>query len=911
MHATTPTAHLLSRLALLFALAAIAACGDDPPAAPPAEPEPAPEQEPAPEPEPEPEPVPEPEPEAQPEAPPLTLTDPQEGVSPDGADVDAFEPAAGQVRVGVVRSETGGFGGEQAACRPGCFALINARARFCIEGRETGSHLFFDGGRIIDAEPVGVEPYRDTGGRDRLDIGTTFIDSKSGSAEAVEVIRDGAAGPLAVLRVTGREEPSSYLAGIVGPAFFKRRDVEVITEYRLAADSNALEIVTFIKNRSDSRETIIPGDIIFWGDTMGYIFPGQGERTPRQTQEVVAFGRGVAYGWFNETPAFPAGLIGLTLPALPLSQAGQPVQSGAQIATRRWLAVGAHVADVLSGFYALRPEHPTAFEGVRANLTLTRGGQPLQDAQVQLTALGDDNMVVGDTLWIDHSDAEGRVPLFAPAGRYRIVIFDPIGGQRLRDADLTEGAEIAVELPEIAKISFNINTLSDGERTPSPAKVRLVGGQAGERRLVFVLRGQQTVEVLPGGWTWEISRGLEYTIASGQLTVGPGEQVDVAADLEHVLITPGFVSGEFHQHQTASLDSEVAVKDRVLSNIAEGVDFAVSSDHDVATDFAPVIAEMGAEDLIASLSGTEVSPSFGHFGAYPADYDPDAPGNGALPLAYKDEEGAVRAYANGAELIEAMRSITGARLIQSNHPRDSTGYFDDGGWVAGQHPETADEGFSLDFDTMEVVNGPLCEQLQDFYALLNVGKSIIGVGNSDSHGLNKAVGYPRNFIPSAAGGPEGLTEDGIIDGVLTGDVVISAAAYLEFGPGQPDDPEAVRPGRLVAASRVTVDVRAMTPPWAEVTRLFVIRNGLVVDELTIGGGPEAIVDFDGPVDLDAGDQDAWFQIVAFSPERLQVVYPGERIYAMSNAFFLDADGNGQFDPPGVIELDPETIAFCQ
>jgi hypothetical protein len=378
--------------------------------------------------------------------------------------------------------------------------------------------------------------------------------------------------------------------------------------------------------------------------------------------------------------------------------------------------------------------------------------------------------------------------------------------------------------------------------------------------------------------------------------------------LERVVPTPGFVSGEFHQHATASLDSDVAVADRVLSNVAEGVDFAVSSDHDIVTDFGPVIEELGVRDLIASLTGTEVSPVWGHFGAYPMTPSVERTGRGALPLAYLRDDGSLGWWEATSEMFPKLRDEYGARLIQVNHGRDGgSAYFSSFGWDRAQPIEGLDEGFSLDFDSMEVLNGEDCEQMQDWFALLNQGKRVIGVGNSDTHSVGKPPGYPRNYIPWS-GEVQGLTGDQIVDGVLGGDVVVSAIAYMEFEGSE------LRPGKLEPRGEYELEVRVLTPPWARVDRLAVIRNGVKVEELEIGAAQGEVVDFDGPVTLQAdGEQDAWFILLAYSStdERPSAVYPGRAVFAFSNPFYFDAGGDGLFTPPGAGPIDGAWLPMCR
>ena len=87
-----------------------------------------------------------------------------------------------------------------------------------------------------------------------------------------------------------------------------------------------------------------------------------------------------------------------------------------------------------------------------------------------------------------------------------------------------------------------------------------------------------------------------------------------------------------------------------------------------------------------------------------------------------------------------------------------------------------------------------------------------------------------------------------------------------------------------------------------------MRNGLTVETLDIGGTKEALVDFDGPVTLETSGEDAWFHLIACGGES-ETVYPGKPIFAFSNPYFLDADGDGLFTAPGTT-LESTPAVFC-
>lgn len=843
--------------------------------------------------------------EVDPAAPGRCLTPAQSGVTPEGLDV-LVAAGEGEVRLGLVSDETGGLGGVESTCKRGDYVLVNRVARFCVEGQLSSNRLFFDGGRLVDAEPADQPTPAGQTGRDRLDVLSPFVSLQVGSAERIEIVRDGSDGQLAVLRVSGVLEPSAYLAGIVGPSLFQRRAMRVVTEYRLRPERRDLEVATFMTNTGASPMNIQSGDLLFWGDTIQSFFPGSGAQPPPGAQAVVGFGAGVAYGMVYDAPFTSVEIPGLSLPASPLLAPLRSLPSQAEEVLLRRFVVAPDVAGILDVIAASSPEHPLAQPYVEASAVVTEGGAPSPGALVQVMPLGEDG--VAGKLWMaDRADEAGRVRLRLPAGRYQVLAVGALGQELSASLDTSAAErEVTLALPGGGAVRVSVEAF-EGEAAPAPSPARLSFRQEGQpERREMVLRGERTVRLPAGRWSYEVSRGMEYTAAQGTVEVEEGGEASLTATLERVVPTPGFVSGEFHQHATASLDSEVPVVERVLSNIVEGVDFAVASDHDIATEFQPVIEELGAQDLIASLAGTEVSPLFGHFGAYPVRADRYLPGRGALILSYKDAAGDVARYENGEELIAAMRDELGAELIQSNHPRDSTGYFDDFHWDREQPVSSADPGFSVAFDTMEVINGPECEQLRDWFGLLNQGYRVVGVGNSDTHNLSSPAGFPRNYLPAPSDAPAELTERQIIDGIKSGDSVISASAWLEFAA-----PGGVRPGQLIPGGSIQVDVRALTPPWAEVNHLVVIRNGEVVERLEIGAGEAEIVDFDAPVTLEVGDGgDAWFVIIAYGDRPASAVYPGRPVFAIANPFFLDLDEDGVFDAPGPGPLPAEGIPFC-
>ena len=116
-------------------------------------------------------------------------------------------------------------------------------------------------------------------------------------------------------------------------------------------------------------------------------------------------------------------------------------------------------------------------------------------------------------------------------------------------------------------------SVTDQNGAPIDVMVRFSGA---DDRTDFVL-GEKEFELAPGRWTLTITRGLHYSSSVESVEVTAGQTTTLSVELIQEIIPRGYASGEFHQHASPSLDSTVAVKTRIESNLAAGVDFMVPS----------------------------------------------------------------------------------------------------------------------------------------------------------------------------------------------------------------------------------------------------------------------------------------------------------------------------------------------
>jgi hypothetical protein len=259
---------------------------------------------------------------------------------------------------------------------------------------------------------------------------------------------------------------------------------------------------------------------------------------------------------------------------------------------------------------------------------------------------------------------------------------------------------------------------------------------------VYAKDGSARLSARPGTYTLSISRGPEYDRFEQQVELKPGVQLAVTANIARVVDTTGYLSADFHMHTRFSLDSDHDLPEAMRAYAGEGLEYAVSTDHNFVVDYSQALASEGLERFMASAVGIELTTiDRGHFNGFPIER-----GDGAAPDVLGDATIASRTFGSfpwalrdPADIFADLRARAqtgpdGAQLpviVQVNHPRDTIlGYFEQyavdpetlvvhgqSGLVAPKldaHPEFAPEKFSWDFDAMEIFNGKRYEFLHSY-----------------------------------------------------------------------------------------------------------------------------------------------------------------------------------------------------
>jgi hypothetical protein len=371
--------------------------------------------------------------------------------------------------------------------------------------------------------------------------------------------------------------------------------------------------------------------------------------------------------------------------------------------------------------------------------------------------------------------------------------------------------------PLAAKLSLR------GERgTPDP-DFGNDGDESGAGRFVWSGVGRFSRRLPAGNYRVLATAGIERDAASFNVRVESGATARFERQLPRVITTPGFVSADLHLHQAPSVDADIACSTRVISVAAEGIEFAVASDHYAVGDLGPAVQAMTRAGLLANrlitAPGTEVSTvghRFGHFNLYPAPPGTD--------IAYENT--------SPHRMFAEMRAASPRGVIQVNHPRwHDLGYF--GRYrldpKTGRIPLQFKNEFDYGFDALEIYNGvdavsePKTRQvLLDWIHLLGQGHRYTATGNSDSHKLFFVdPGLPRNLIRwgSARTDEDDLSAspDAIVAAVRRGQVIVTSGPVIDFeirgkGPGE----------TVHGAGRLAARLRVRAAPWIDVSEVEIL-----------------------------------------------------------------------------------------
>lgn len=765
------------------------------------------------------------------------------------------------------------LGGPNAIGRPGDLLLENDEVVFVVDQLGSSAGFAESGGNLVDAADAharkdelgqmfsyfGTFPRQ--GVYDRVSSGTT---------------PDGSAW----IEASGRE--------------LYEAKVTVTTRYTLHGPDRALLLETRLENTGDAPvELPSVGDAIQWGGAEK-VAPGKprGFKGPSSGPYVGGVGRFTSYA-ITSTEGAVDGISGSSWTDT-AQRKGVRLEPHAHTDYARVLVVGSRAdTSSLVAELALASGDPTA------HLRVTTSAPPPPGGKLRLQPAGG-----GEALTLA-SPFEGEVPL----GSYTVGFGE--AGPTV-PVQLRAGADEHVDVSIPASAGLDV-TCADASGAPMPCKVTLEG-QGGTttpdfgpahvagpaRNQATTADGHAALTLPPGTYRVTASRGPEYTLAQADVTLAPQERRALTLSPRRVVDTWGYLGCDFHQHTMLGADAPTSLADRVVSNVAEGLDVAVASEHNVVADLSPLVRDMHLGGELVALGGDELTTDasrhpWGHANAWPMTASPTLPRGGAPPV--RDR--------TAREVFDGLRGALGdAFVLQINHPRTGlTGYFDQLGFDPARGVGT-DPGYDARFDALEVWNGrnagPRDKVLDAWRALLRTGHPVTPTADTDTHGVvGQEAGYPRTYVRVADDTNLGAwsparTAD-LVQGVKAlRDVVLTNGPMLRVTAGT------VPIGGLAKGRRVTLKVHVECAPWVDVDTLRVVhvRDGApaLTRPVKLAAMPSGANGADLAVDVAVTADDALAVIVS-GARPMQPVLSGDPLeispWAMTGAIWVDADGDGK------------------
>ena len=171
----------------------------------------------------------------------------------------------------------------------------------------------------------------------------------------------------------------------------------------------------------------------------------------------------------------------------------------------------------------------------------------------------------GELLAHGRTDAKGRLAARLPAGSYQAEVSAQGRGAKSVALDTSRTGPLEVELPAPGYV---VAAITDERGDTIPCKVQFRGrGDTpspnfgpdsaihGVRNLYYTADGKFRVAIAPGEYDVIISHGPEFDAVFDTLKVTRGKETPLAAKLQRVVDTRGWLSADFHSHSTPSGDN--------------------------------------------------------------------------------------------------------------------------------------------------------------------------------------------------------------------------------------------------------------------------------------------------------------------------------------------------------------------
>lgn len=789
--------------------------------------------------------------------------------------------------------------GTGADGRTGDYLFDNGVVRLVVQNPDSATGWGLYGGSLIDLDLV---PSTDLErpGDDRLQEIFVQCDLRGFDPEQVEIVSDGSDGTAAVLRLTGTDRGIPLLDSVLPSSDL---ELTITADVVLPADSSTIELlVTARDDRKLEARDLACGVVALRGDELDLFVHGRGFELGGSTLPYLAAAATDAYtSWVLHAEDAELSVIAAVDEVVPLTGPRKPLLANGTYQQRFFISAGGG-------------DHPGA-GSIEAALSAMRRhtGDATERQRVRITTGATPALALARALFVDRDRPAGRGSVTAtalgrgpaevalPAGRYTMIVSR--GGQEHSRQDFEVAGsevELSVELPSPAAVIVEGRRLNaSGQETgPIGSKLTLMRGHdappGGERVLEQYLLPRALIAIDPGEYTAYFSHGPEYELDVQNWTLPlPDGAPPIQARLRHVVDTTGWVSADLHVHSTRSADADERLETRVLGAIGEGLEILVSTDHDVVTDYQPIVKKFELQQFLRTEKGIEISPLYGHMNAWPMT---DEPANHYWTVRWfeYDENAAFRRMIDPHEIVPLARS-KGAEIVQVNHPRGSQAVFD----YIGLNPETLESRRPLpDADAFELLNskggGNFEAGLQDLFGLIKNDRRMTATGVSDAHSRGSEVGYARTMIASASDDPASLDLPAIWQALKEGRALVISGPFLRVNASSGARRAGVGETLDSGGGPIALELQVQAPSWMSVDRLRVFENGEAILDRAITASDAAaqdpVIRLETVVTATPTVDSFYLVVVEGSGDNAPVI--GARARSISNPVFVDVDGGG-------------------
>ena len=526
------------------------------------------------------------------------------------------------------------------------------------------------------------------------------------------------------------------------------------THYSLKSGDRNVHIVTQMTNAGDKPQAELLSGYVFWPDG-GYLFgvPGMhGIGQGKMTQAIAKWNAAYDKEWSIGLHAPYANVINYGARDLYLSHALAP---GEKRIFEGWLQVSAK--GELSAMVESEIQLNKLASGRILGHVSTKQGKQVDEPAIIVLKNNQ------PYTWVNGKN--GQYTLELPVGEYQVYATAKQFSQSPQvTINVIQGKALTLDFNSLlppGEIKFQVSELNSN--TPLDARISIEKGDVplieylGQKTIFTELNqiGHSKLLMAPGEYQFKVSAGEGFKAKATLLDVKieTSKTLQAKAKIE-VLARPeqsNWYSADLHHHSDV-LDGSTAPEYVLRSQLAVGLDLAFLSDHDSSKNHK-IMADLARSRHIPFIPSMELSPSWGHFNAYPLN----------LSQSLTIDTGT----ATVSEIFKAAKKM-GASTIQVNHPLIPFGY------LTSVTNGTATGKYNPDFHLLEVnAHTNYIKTIERAREFWNDGKRYYLSAGSDTHHVwNEKSGYVRSYVNVK----DKLTPDSFVDNLRQGH------SYVTFGP---------------------------------------------------------------------------------------------------------------------------------